>query len=68
MRVPQAFALGIAIGSTVAIGAVTAADGSVSDGPSTAGEVHWRDFTTHTAENIGETEAHALAIELKPCR
>jgi hypothetical protein len=127
MRVPQAFALGIAIGSMVAIGVVTAAepetdpvklspqlydvrfendrvrvleyrlrpgqrepmhshppgvvyvfseamfrstaaDGSISDGPSAAGEVHWRDFTTHAAENIGETEAHALALELKPCR
>jgi hypothetical protein len=45
-----------------------AADGSTSDGPSAVGEVHWRDFTTHAAENIGKTEAHALAIELKPCR
>ena len=46
----------------------TSADGSTSDGPSVAGEVHWRDFTTHAAENIGKTEAHALAIELKSCR
>lgn len=46
----------------------TTADGSVSEGPSAAGEVHWRDFTTHAAENIGGTEAHALAVELKACR
>lgn len=127
MRVPQAFALGIATGIMAAIGVVTAAepesdpvklspqlydvrfendrvrvleyrlkpgqkepmhshppgvvyvlsdaafrsttaDGSVSEGPSAAGEVHWRDFTTHSAENIGATDAHALAVELKPCR
>ena len=127
MKVPQAFVLGIAIGSMVAIGVVTAAepetdpvklspelydvrfendrvrvleyrlkpgqkepmhshppgvvyvlsdakfrsttaDGAVSESPSAAGEVHWRDFTTHSAENIGETEAHALAVELKSCR
>jgi len=127
MRVPQAFVLGIVIGSMVAIGVVTAAepesdpvklspqlydvrfendrvrvleyrlkpgqkepvhshppgvvytfsaanfrttvaDGSTSEGPSAAGEIYWREFTTHAAENIGETEAHALAVELKPCR
>jgi hypothetical protein len=26
------------------------------------------DFTTHAAENIGETECACLAVELKPCR
>jgi beta-alanine degradation protein BauB len=44
-----------------------AADGSTSDSTSAVGEVHWRDFTTHAAENIGGTEAHALAVELKSC-
>jgi hypothetical protein len=33
-----------------------------------AGEVSWRDFTTHSTENVGTTEAHALGIELKPCK
>jgi len=33
-----------------------------------AGEVTWREATTHAAENIGNTEAHALALELKPCK
>jgi hypothetical protein len=42
-------------------------DGKTSEGPRTAGALDWRDFTTHSAENIGATEAHALAIELKPC-
>jgi hypothetical protein len=27
----------------------------------------WRDDTTHTVENVGATEARAIAIELKPC-
>jgi beta-alanine degradation protein BauB len=43
-------------------------DGTASETPRKAGELYWRDFTTHTAENIGETESHALAVELKPCR
>lgn len=30
-----------------------------------AGEVTWRDSITHSAENIGTTEIHALAVELK---
>lgn len=46
----------------------TAADGSTSESPSEAGEVYWRNDTTHAAENIGKTEAHALAVELKSCR
>lgn len=116
MRVPQAFALGIATGIMAAVGVVTAAEPETdpvklspqlydvrfendrvrvleyrlkpgqkepmhshppgvvyvfSDAEfrsTTAGEVHWRDFTTHSAENIGATDAHALAVELKPCR
>jgi beta-alanine degradation protein BauB len=31
----------------------------------TSGEAHWRDAVTHAAENIGDTEAHAIAVELK---
>jgi len=45
----------------------TLPDGSASEGSFKAGEVHWRDATTHAAENIGTTEASALAVELKPC-
>jgi beta-alanine degradation protein BauB len=30
-----------------------------------AGEVSWRNKTWHAAENVGTTEIHALAIELK---
>jgi quercetin dioxygenase-like cupin family protein len=32
-----------------------------------AGEVAWRDSTTHSAENVGAADIRALAIELKPC-
>ena len=42
-------------------------NGSVSEASFKAGEVHWRDATTHAAENIGTTEFTALAVELKPC-
>ncbi len=47
---------------------ITGADGKISTFEGKAGEVSWRDFTTHSAENVGSTEAHALAIELKPCK
>jgi beta-alanine degradation protein BauB len=40
---------------------------SVSEASFKAGEVHWREATTHAMENIGTTEFTALAIELKPC-
>jgi quercetin dioxygenase-like cupin family protein len=30
-----------------------------------AGEARWREPVTHAAENIGTTEAHAIALELK---
>jgi len=42
-------------------------DGTSSATAGKAGEVFWRDNTTHTVENIGATEARAIAIELKPC-
>ncbi len=29
------------------------------------GETIWRDLTTHAVENVGATEAHAIAIDLK---
>lgn len=46
---------------------ITAADGSTTESTGKAGDVSWRDFTTHAAENAGTTEVHALAVELKPC-
>jgi len=43
----------------------TLPDGSVSEGSVQKGDVQWREFTIHAAENIGTTEALAFAIELK---
>jgi len=45
----------------------TLPNGSLSEASFNAGEVHWRDKTTHAMENIGTTEFTALGIELKPC-
>jgi hypothetical protein len=45
----------------------TSSEGVISETSRSAGEVFWRDATTHTAENIGTTEAHGLSIDLKPC-
>lgn len=42
-------------------------DGKVAESHGKAGDLYWRDATTHSAENVGSTEAHALNIELKPC-
>ena len=42
-------------------------DGTSSERSLKAGDVLWRENTTHTGENVGATEARALAIELKPC-
>lgn len=42
-------------------------DGKSSQASRKAGDVFWRDSTTHSAENVGATEARAIAIELKPC-
>ena len=44
---------------------ITLPDGSRSEHSVTLGEVEWREFTRHAGENIGDTEAHAFAIELK---
>jgi len=42
-------------------------DGTSSERSLKAGDVLWRENTTHTGENVGATEARAIAIELKPC-
>jgi quercetin dioxygenase-like cupin family protein len=44
-------------------------DGRVTEPTATSGETIWREAVAHASENIGSTEAHALAVELKqPCR
>ena len=44
-------------------------DGRTSESSGGAGEAHWRNPVTHAIENIGTTEAHALAVDLKkPCK
>ena len=40
-------------------------DGKREESAMKTGEVRWRDAVTHAAENIGDTEAHAVAVELK---
>jgi quercetin dioxygenase-like cupin family protein len=40
-------------------------DGRTEENAGGAGEAHWRSPVTHALENIGTTEAHALAIDLK---
>ena len=42
-------------------------DGTSSETSLKAGDLLWRENTTHTGENVGATEARAIAIELKPC-
>jgi quercetin dioxygenase-like cupin family protein len=43
----------------------TLADGTATESAIKGGEVFWRTPVTHALENIGDTEAHALAVELK---
>jgi quercetin dioxygenase-like cupin family protein len=40
-------------------------DGRTEERAAANGETIWRDPTTHAVENIGNTEAHAIAIDLK---
>jgi beta-alanine degradation protein BauB len=40
-------------------------DGKSEESAIKAGEARWRDAVTHAAENIGATEAHVIAVELK---
>jgi quercetin dioxygenase-like cupin family protein len=32
-----------------------------------AGDLSWRGPTTHAYENVGNTDVHAIGVELKPC-
>ena len=48
---------------------VTSGDGTTTEGESVAGEIAWRDPSSHAVENIGKTEARAIGIEIKgPCK
>jgi quercetin dioxygenase-like cupin family protein len=40
-------------------------DGRTEEKAAATGETIWRDPTTHAVENVGDTEAHAIAIDLK---
>ncbi len=40
-------------------------DGRTEEKTAAAGETLWREPTTHVVANIGDTEAHAIAIDLK---
>jgi beta-alanine degradation protein BauB len=40
-------------------------DGRTEERAATTGETIWREPVTHAVENIGNTEAHAIAIDLK---
>lgn len=40
-------------------------DGRTEERSAATGETIWRDPTTHAVENVGETEARAIAIDVK---
>ena len=58
-------AAGIVYGFTESRTKSTSLDGKVTEGAGKAGDVFWRNPTTHMLENIGTTDVHALAVELK---
>jgi quercetin dioxygenase-like cupin family protein len=43
-------------------------DGAVAAHDYHTGDLAWRDAVTHAAENVGTTEAHVIAVELKACK
>ena len=47
----------------------TLPDGTTTESAGKAGTAFWRNPVTHSLENVGDTEVHALAVELKkPCK
>ena len=40
-------------------------DGRTEERAAATGETIWRDPTTHAVENVGDTEAHAISIDVK---
>ncbi len=57
-----AFVVYVITGGTLRIGTP---DGKSSDVEFTAGEIRYREPVTHTTENIGKTQLHAIIVELK---
>lgn len=53
---------------SAAKGKFTMADGSTRDADVKVGDVRWNDSVTHSFENTGTTDAHALVMELKPAK
>ncbi len=56
---------GVVFALADAIVRTTLPSGAVVAYPSHAGDVLWRDAVTHSGENVGKTEAHYYAVELK---
>lgn len=46
---------------------VSLPDGSASVIDDHTGDLTWRGPTTHAYENVGNTDVHAIGVELKPC-
>jgi quercetin dioxygenase-like cupin family protein len=46
---------------------VSLPDGTASAIDDHAGDLTWRGPTTHALENVGNTDLHAIGVELKPC-
>ncbi|MDP9122481.1 MAG: cytoplasmic protein [Acidobacteriota bacterium] len=44
---------------------ITTADGQSKDVEFKTGDTPWREPVTHSAENIGTTQLHAIIVELK---
>jgi quercetin dioxygenase-like cupin family protein len=44
---------------------ITFPDGKTQVVTGAAGDTFWRGVTTHAIENIGDTEAHAIAVDVK---
>lgn len=45
----------------------TSPDGAATIRTTMNGDLTWRDGVTHMGENVGSTEAHFIAVELKNC-
>ncbi len=45
----------------------TSPDGIVTELNLKPGDLTWREGLSHSLENVGASEVHALSIELKPC-
>jgi hypothetical protein len=68
-EVMHSHAAGVVYGFNEAKTKATLPDGKVTDSTGKAGDVFWRNPITHALENIGNTDVHALAVELKkPCK